>query len=59
MMERVLRSRVLRFLSEPAGIEDTGSYAYDEDGAILVRDGLVAAVGDAADVLCQAPGAPR
>ena len=31
------------------------SYAYDEDGAILVRDGLVAAVGPAAEVLAQAP----
>ena len=53
-MERVLRGRVLRFLAEPAGIWDTASYAYDEDGAILVRDGLVAAVGPAADVLAGA-----
>ena len=56
-MERVLRGRVLRFLREPAGIDDTGAYAYDEDGAILVRDGLVAAVGPAAEVLAGAPGA--
>ena len=39
---------MLRFLREPEGIDDTASYAYDEDGAILVRDGRVAAVGDAA-----------
>ena len=56
-METVLRGRVLRFLGEPAGIDDAASYAYDEDGAILVRDGLVAAVGPAAEVLAQAPGA--
>ncbi len=57
-MERVLRGRVLRFLREPEGIADTASYAYDEDGAILVRDGLVAAVGAAPDVLAAAaPGA--
>jgi guanine deaminase len=55
-MEKVLRGRVLRFLGEPAGIDDAASYAYDEDGAILVRDGLVAAVGPAAEVLAQAPG---
>ncbi len=53
-MERVLRGRVLRFLSEPSGIGDAASYAYDADGAILVRDGLVAAVGPAADVLAAA-----
>ena len=47
-MERVLRGRVLRFLREPEGIGDAASYAYDEDGAILVRDGRVAAVGPAA-----------
>ena len=56
-MEKVLRGRVLRFLGEPSGIDDAASYAYDEDGAILVRDGLVAAVGPAAEVLAQAPGA--
>jgi guanine deaminase len=55
-MEKVLRGRVLRFLGEPAGIDDAASYAYDEDGAILVRGGLVAAVGPAAEVLALAPG---
>jgi guanine deaminase len=57
MAERLLRGRVLRFLAEPQGIDDTASYAYDEDGAILVRDGLVAAVGPASQVLAQAAGA--
>ena len=47
-LSKILRGRVLRFLSEPQGIDDAASYAYDEDGAILVRDGLVAAVGPAA-----------
>ena len=50
-MERVLRGRVLRFLGSRQGIDDTASYAYDEDGAILVRDGLVVAVGPAAEVM--------
>ena len=59
MTETILRGRVLRFLREPEGIDDAASYAYDEDGAILVRDGLVAAVGPAAEVLAQAgAGAP-
>jgi guanine deaminase len=58
MTERVLRGRILRFLAEPAGIDDEASYAYEEDGAILIRDGLIAAVGPAAEVTAQAgPGA--
>src|SRR3954453_21791369 len=57
MAETVLRGRVLRFLSEPAGIDDAASYAYDEDGAILVRDGRVVAVGGAAGILAEGPGA--
>ena len=58
MPDKILRGRVLRFLSEPQGIEDRASYAYDEDGAILIRDGLVAATGAAADISAQAPDAP-
>jgi guanine deaminase len=56
-MEKVLRGRVLRFVAEPAGIGDTASYVYEADGAILVRDGRVVAVGAADAVLAQAvPG---
>ena len=58
MPDKILLGRVLRFLSEPQGIEDRASYAYDEDGAILIRDGLVAASGAAADIIAQAPDAP-
>ncbi len=57
MPDKILRGRVLRFLREPDGIADTAACAYDEDGAILIRDGRVAAVGAAADVLAQGPGA--
>ena len=45
MTERLLRGRILRFLSEPEGIDDHAAYAYEADGAILIRDGLVAAIG--------------
>jgi guanine deaminase len=57
MSEKILRGRVLRFLSEPGDIDDAASYAYEEDGAILVRDGRVAAVGPAAEMLAGSPGA--
>ena len=58
MPDLLLRGRVLRFLHEPAGAEDTSAFACDEDGAILVRDGRVAAIGahDAVAALA-APGA--
>jgi guanine deaminase len=54
MTTRLLRGRVLRFVDEPQGIDDHAAYRYDEDGAILVRDGKVAAIGSAAEVLPQA-----
>ena len=55
MPDKILRGRVLRFLREPEGIDDAASYAYDEDGAVMIRDGRVAAVGDAAAILREAP----
>ena len=55
MPEKILRGRVLRFLREPDGITDAAAYAYAEDGAILVRDGRVAAIGEAAEVLPRPP----
>jgi guanine deaminase len=57
MSEKILRGRVLRFLREPDGIGDDAACAYDEDGAILVRDGRVAAVGAAGKVMAEAPEA--
>ena len=50
MNELLIRGRVLTFVSEPQGIEDTASYRYFEDGAVLVRDGKVVEVGHHADV---------
>jgi guanine deaminase len=57
MPDTIIRGRVLRFLREPEGVADTAAYAYDEDGAVLIRGGRVAAVGPAAEVLAQAPAA--
>jgi guanine deaminase len=54
MATRVLRGRVLRFVDEPRGIDDRAACRYDADGAILVRDGRVAAVGAAAAVMAAA-----
>ncbi|MBN9065107.1 MAG: guanine deaminase [Rhizobiales bacterium] len=46
----IIRGRLLAFLREPQGVDDQGSYFYEEDGALLVRDGKVAARGDYASV---------
>jgi len=42
---RLIRGRLLSFLAAPQGIDDHGSYVYEEDGAVLVENGLIAASG--------------
>ena len=39
MSELLIRGRVLTFVNEPQGIDDTASYRYFEDGAVFVRGG--------------------
>jgi guanine deaminase len=46
MSRTVLRGRVLSFVSEPQGIDDTASYRYFADGMVVIADGKVASVGD-------------
>jgi guanine deaminase len=50
MSELLIRGRVLTFIDEPKSIDDTASYLTVDDGAVLVRDGKIAAVGDYADI---------
>ena len=52
--EKLLRGRVLSFLDEPDGVEDQSVYRYCEDGALLIRDGMIVASGDHADVVLRA-----
>ncbi|WP_299362236.1 guanine deaminase [uncultured Paracoccus sp.] len=47
-MQTLIRGRVLGFHADPA--ETTTSYAWHEDGAILIEDGRIVAVGDHADL---------
>lgn len=47
-MQQLIRGRVLDFHADPAVTED--NHRYIEDGAILVRDGLIEAVGEYADL---------
>jgi guanine deaminase len=50
MNEILIRGRVLTFLAEPQGIDDTTSYRYIEDGAVFVRDGKVVEIGSYGDI---------
>jgi guanine deaminase len=42
---KVLRGRVLTFTDEPQGLDDTASYRYIEDGAVVIGDGRILMVG--------------
>lgn len=54
----LLRGRILDFQAEPQDHRDTDAYTYHEDGAILIRDGLIEATGPYASVLAQAQDVP-
>jgi guanine deaminase len=43
---KVLRGRVLTFIEEPQGPDDTASYRYIEDGAVVIGDGKIVMVGE-------------
>lgn len=52
---KILRGRLLSFSSPPAGPEDTAAYAYEEDGALLLRGARIDKRGSYADVCAAAP----
>lgn len=46
MTNKILRGRIFTFVAEPSGPQDHQSYRYIEDGAVLIVDGKIAAVGE-------------
>ncbi len=46
MTDTLIRGRLLSFSDAPRD-DDPASYSYVEDGALLVRDGVIVAVGRA------------
>ncbi len=54
MTSLLLRGRTLSFHRAPEAADDHASYAYDEDGAVLVRDGRIVASGAYDGVRAQA-----
>ncbi|WP_274425972.1 guanine deaminase [Chelativorans sp. YIM 93263] len=57
MTKTLIRARLLTFQSEPLAADDHASYAYEEDGAVLVEAGMIIASGAYADVARNAEGA--
>lgn len=57
MTRRLLRGRVLSFLREPEGPDDTGAFRYHEDGAVLIDAGRIEAAGEHAAVAARAGAA--
>ncbi len=54
----VLRGQTLSFTDNPFARGAENAVDYCEDGAVLVEDGRIAAVGPAADILKQSKGSP-
>lgn len=55
MPDLLIRGRVLSFNSRPDDIDGTDAVFYEEDGAILIKDGRVIAVGDYSAVALDLP----
>jgi guanine deaminase len=56
--DRILRGRLVWFDDEPR-IAGPAALKTIEDGALLIRDGLIAAIGEAREIIARAPaGAP-
>ncbi|MEK0082400.1 guanine deaminase [Benzoatithermus flavus] len=52
---RAVRGRVLTFLDDPALVGPKASHRYLADGVVAIRDGRIAAVGSADEVLATLP----
>jgi guanine deaminase len=46
MSIKILRGRVLSFLSEPKSIDDKSSYVYFENGAVAIKNGKIIGLGE-------------
>jgi guanine deaminase len=55
---RLLRGRLLSFRDSPR-LAGLGAHRYIEDGAVLVEDGLIVAMGEAGEIAARAPPGTR
>ncbi|MBO9435060.1 guanine deaminase [Ruegeria sp. R13_0] len=58
MTQRLLRGRLLTFHREPQNGEDTDAYTYLEDGALLIRDGIIQDTGPFPTISAKAGDVP-
>lgn len=54
MAQKLIRGRLLSFKTEPRSIDDHDAYIFEEDGAVLVEDGVILAAGSFAEVVAGA-----
>ena len=55
MTPLLIRARLLSFKRAPQSIDDSASYFYEDDGGLLIEDGLISACGTFADIKARAP----
>ena len=53
----ILRGRLMRFAGNPFELGAEAALAWEEDGALAMRDGLIVGVGPAETILADHPGA--
>ncbi len=58
MTSKLLRGRILTFHRHPQDEADTDAYTYIEDGALLIRDGIIVDRGAFSDLAGKAGGLP-
>jgi guanine deaminase len=54
MTTTLLRGRLLSFLRAPQSLTDAASYSYEEDGGLLIENGIIAARGPYAEIKAKA-----
>ena len=58
MTERIVRGRILTFRDDPR-LAGARAWRLIDDGAVSIRDGLIAAVGETRDILARRRKARR
>lgn len=54
MTSTLLRGRTLSFHSRPQGRDDAESYVFEDDGALLITDGVITAAGRYDEIIAKA-----
>ncbi|MFA7414664.1 MAG: guanine deaminase [Rhizobium sp.] len=55
MTQMIVRGRLLTFKRAPEAVNDADSCLYESDGALLLADGIISAMGPYAEVKAKAP----